>query len=141
MFVNVSYIDKLPKELIDILYDYLPYTITRLLCRKTNEMIKAEKNTPTGCAHSIHIAIQRFHWRWIRKCEHKQISRRSYPLNKNGLSCFFEEDNIHWRNKREITFINDTLQFHKKWSGPPIIYDSYYCHLRRFPRGIHNGSD
>ena len=42
-------------------------------------MIKAEKNTPTGCAHSIHIAIQRF----------------------------------YWRNKREITFINNTLQFHK----------------------------
>jgi hypothetical protein len=141
-FKNITVFDSLPTELLNDIYMYFPYTITRLLCRKTNEMIKAESITPTGCAHSIHIAIQRFHWRWTSNPPLRCTTLRSVALTRNGQkSSFYEEDVIYWRNKRETKFIEDTLAFHKKWTGPPVRYDSYCCGHHRHPIGIHIGSN
>ena len=106
----------LPRELLAAVWAYVPYTVTRVVCRTTHEMRLAMRTAPTESAHALHLAIQRFHWRWC--VGQWMLSRRSVVL---------EEEPRSWLvTTREEAFTWDTLRFHHKWTGPPVPYDGYF---------------
>lgn len=108
---------RLPCDILAAVWEYIPYTVARVTCRTTNEMRLAMRAAPTGSAHVVHLAIQRFHWRWSPAVP--ILCRRSVVL---------EEEPRHWlASTREDAFVSYTLRFHDKWTGPPVPYDAYYC--------------
>ena len=134
----------LPRELRDHIWEYVPYTVTRTVCRKTHEMRLAEGRVPTGCAHAMHIAIQRFHWRWVAIPMHRTLGHRSIALAHNGHAYDREDasdDVMYLSGTRETYFCEDTLRFHTKWTGPPVPYDAYYLGQIRMPAGVYVGGN
>ena len=124
--------DSIPIELVNIIRDYLPYTVLHQVCRTSNEHKLTLKKTPTGSAHSIHISIQRFHWRWVSYINHRLLQRRSVPLERDKLT--------YCNYTRESKFVSYTLRFHDKWTGPPIPFDSFTISNKRVPSGYYIGS-
>jgi hypothetical protein len=130
--MDTTIITSLPKELVDIIFEYIPFCIMHTVCKRSNEHRIALKNAPNQSTWSIHIAIQRFHWRWITSLSHKQLSTRSYPLLCDKKTAT--------GNTRESEFISDTLKFHSKWTGPPIPYEGYEYGDAHITNEIFHGS-
>jgi hypothetical protein len=120
----------LPTELLPLIVSYFPYQMMSQLCRTSNEMRNATSRSPTGSAHIIHLAVARFHWRWIPSPH--PIPRRCYPRGSDRCTPL--------GNTREYQFVLYTLQFHNLWTGPPIPYSDYSCNQRRHPSGIYTGA-
>ena len=106
---------RLPPELLAEVWEYVPYTVTRLVGRETHEMRLARRAAPTVSAHAVHLAIQRFHWRWYTG--QRTLSRRSVVPE--------EEARCWLTTTREEAFARDTLRFHRRWTGPPVPHDGY----------------
>ena len=124
---------RLPLELSALVCDYLRYPVTRVLCRTSNEMRRARHRAPTISAHAVHLAIQRFHWRWVVDPARRTLSARSVPLD-SGATPY-----APWTRLREAHFVWDTLRFHRKWTGPDVPYEEYRCGDVRVPAGWHRG--
>jgi hypothetical protein len=125
-------LNELPSDILALIWHWVPFTIVRRVCRKTHEQRNAEKNTPTGPAHCIHIAIQRFHWRWITPLTLRELQETSRPLG-----C---DKTISDSTTRELSYINWTLRFHSKWTGPAIPYKGYVYNRLSVAKGVYNGS-
>jgi hypothetical protein len=116
--------------LLTIVWEYVPYTVTRLVGRTSHEMRLARQTAPTESAHAVHLAIQRFHWRW---CTEQWILRRRSVVPE-------EEPRSYLRTMREEAFAINTLHFHQKWTGPPVPYDGYFGSDRAYhPPGEYYG--
>ena len=96
--VQLNKILNFPKEIIDIIKQYFNYIIMKNLTRKSNELKIAYTRTQTPSAHAIHLMIERFNFRYLPNS----------------------------RFKTTTNFINDTLKFHKLWTGPSVEFPIWY---------------
>ena len=76
----------------------------------------ARQTAPTESAHAVHLAIQRFHWRWYTG--QRMLSRRSVVPQ--------EETRCWLTTTREEAFARDTRRVHRRWTGPPVPYGAYF---------------
>lgn len=121
----------LPNEILSCIWECIPFMVVRTVCRKTHEQRNAERLTPTGPAHCIHIAIQRFHWRWVTPIQVDDLQQVSRPLG-----C---DKTIFGLTTRESSYVDWTLRFHDKWTGPPIPYIGYVHHQTGYQGGLYVG--
>ena len=94
-------------------------------------MRQAIANTPTGPAHTIHLAVARFQWRWVTNPSQVTIPNRCLVLGADKTTPL--------GTSRESKFINDTLRFHRLWTGPAIPYLGYQLYPHSYPAGKYLG--
>ena len=100
--LNLAYlIEFLPEEILLNISSYFNYQITKLVCKRSNNLKTVFNYIQTPSAHCIHIMIKRFEFRFPKK--------------------------LLWLPSlvRETHFINDSIQFHNKWTGPSIDYPKW----------------
>ena len=99
--VHLNKILNLPNEIKELIKQYFNYMIMSNVTKKSNELQIAYNCTQTPSAHAIHIMIARFNVRYLPNS----------------------------RFKTSTNFINDSLKFHRLWTGPSVEFPCWYCNL------------
>ena len=123
----------LPNEILEYIKLFIPFNIMKNVRRESNEFRKAKLITPTGSSHCMYLMIIRFIWRW----NYSSISLAK-PIIINELNIEIPK---FYSKSYETVFINNSLSFHKLWTGPNIPYLEYNSEInKRNKSGIYIGS-
>lgn len=123
----------LPNEILEYIKLFIPFNIMKNVRRESNEFRKAKLITPTGSSHCMYLMIIRFIWRW----NYSSISLAK-PIIINELNIEIPK---FYCKSYETVFINNSLSFHKLWTGPNIPYSEYNSEInKRNKSGIYIGS-
>ena len=124
---------KLPNEILEYIKLFIPFNIMKNIRRESNEFRKAKLITPTGSSHCMYLMTIRFIWRW----NYSSISLEK-PIIINELNIEIPK---FYSKSYETVFINNSLAFHKLWTGPNIPYSEYNSEInKRNKPGIYIGS-
>ena len=121
----------LPNDILNHIKSYIRYNVMHKLCKESNEIKKANKYIQTPSCHAIHIQIMRWYWRWNIEISNKDLNAKPistlHPDKKFGTL-------------RESSFIEESLKFHKLWTGPPIPNTKWFDGNKIITNGIYYGS-
>ena len=122
----------IPNEILNYIKTFIPFNIMKFLQRESNELKVAKQLSPTPSSHCIDLMISRFLWRWVFDISYDQL---------NNLNCLDIPDYKFNLISRETCFINDSLKFHKLWTGPNIKFKNWISEKnKRETGGIYIGS-